>query len=300
MDSIIMSLLHNKRGVFVNSFLNGDSAIARILNVYYNKIHNSHDGEKLNASEFKEVCNQIQTTNLGIYPHYNEDKPQDAEEFLQFIFNEIAYCNTTQSTLETRTNLLYRNNTKNTELLKPTNCKEKVPIYAFAPTTNKSVVENADPSKWISLTKLIQRGNVIVNSGIKVTENSEEFDEVITQCIIQKSVYTIVTIPRLTLVEPDFSETKKNQDVVPDETITIDGNTLTLTSIVAHLGCYTAGHYICFFNTKSGWKLYDSSMYGVANEFIEIGSFDDLLRVSNREGAIVQQCGTIFIYEKYD
>lgn len=292
-----MSLLHNKSGVFVNTFLSSESDIARVLNEYHKNIHGNND-EKLDASEFKEICSQIQTKKGGIYPHYKEDNPQDAEEFMQFIFNDIAYCKETKSTLETQTMFMYRNNSINTQLIKSTSCKEKVPIYAFTPTTNKSVVENADPTKWISLTKLIQRGNIVVNSGIKVTENSEEFDEVITQCIIKNSVYTIITLPRLTLVEPDFSETKKSQNVVPDETIKIDGDSLTLTSVVAHLGCYTAGHYICFFSTKTGWKLYDSSIYGLTNDFVEIGSFDELLGVSSGEGAIVQQCGTIFIYEK--
>ena len=292
-----MSLLHNKKSIFIEKFLSSNNDIAKTLHMYHTKMHNDNTDEKLNMTHLKDICSQIQIKKSGIYPHYKEDQPQDAEEFLQFLFNEIAYCNQANSTLETETNLLYKNNSNSTELLKSKSDKEKVPIYAFTPTTNPSVVENADPTKCISLSKLINRGNVMTHTDIQVTEDMKHFDEVVTQSLIKNATYVIITIPRLTMVEPDFTPTKKTQDVIPDETITINESTLLLTSIIAHLGCHTAGHYVCFFNKEGTWFLFDSSMYGLSNEFIQIGNFSNVLSVKSGEGEIVQKCGTILIYE---
>ena len=136
------------------------------------------------------------------------------------------------------------------------------------------------------------------HENIKVTEDGQDFDQVLTQTRINTATYVIITIPRLTLVEPEFTPTKKIQDIVPDEKITLGGCELVLTSVIAHLGCHDSGHYVCFLNINDIWYLYDSSMYRVSDEFIEIGDFEKAMRVSCGNDRIIQRYGTVLLYEK--
>ena len=299
MDSVVMSLLHRKNGVFVRNFLNSENEIATVLRQYYDKIHNCNTDDEINCESLKNACNTIQKQKAGVFPNYKGDQPQDAEEFLQFIFNEIAYEQVTY-TLEIDTMYQYTNTTTGNEITKIRTAKENVPIYAFTPTTNLAVVDFADPEKCISLSKLINRGNILSHTNVKVTEDGKDFDQILTQTKINTGTYVIITIPRLTLVEPEFAPTKKTQDIVPDEKITLGGSELILTSVIAHLGCHDSGHYVCFLNNNGVWYLYDSSMYRVSNEFLEIGDFEKVLCVSCGNDRIIQSCGTILFYESVD
>ena len=297
-DSVIISLLHNSNGIFTKLIFSSNSKLGCILQEYSQKINNNIDIEDINMQNLIDICSEIQTNKSNVYPDYNNQEPQDAEEFIQFILNELCYNETMTSTLEIETTLNYTDSKNNRDLIKSLVQNEKTPIYALTPTTHLSIVENADFEKCISLTKLLERGEIITHTDINVIENKKSFDKLITERRIKSTSFVIITIPRLALVEPNFMPYKKTQELLPDETMIINGNTLILTSIIAHLGSHNAGHYISFFINNNIWYLYDSTIYNQTNEFISIGTFNDLLNLGCNDGLIVKTCATIFIYEK--
>ena len=102
MDCIIFALIYRKDSHIIKYFNDTTNSMSHILQEYFNIFHNEDNNLNMDIIKFRQECSQMQSIINGVYPNFNSTIPQDAEEFLQFIFHELPYdsCNDMEIIIE--------------------------------------------------------------------------------------------------------------------------------------------------------------------------------------------------------
>jgi len=295
MDCIIFAFIYREKSNIVKYFNDTTNLMSGILQEYFNIFHNNDDNLNMDIIKFRKLCSQTQSIINGVYPNFDSPIPQDAEEFLQFIFHELPHDSSNDMEIIIEKNL----SNANKETFKKSNRRYQVPIYSISPTTQMGLIEHCDPNDILNLHKLLQKGEVEYQNNVEINENNKIFTSIETVRRLINANLLIISIQRLTHTLPAFELTKKLQICIPDPCISLNNHDYLAFAIVAHVGGSSTGHYVLFFKDGDNWYLFDDIMFSNCSKFLLIGSFDELLNFDfNNENNFVLRNGTIFFYEK--
>ena len=121
----------------------------------------------------------------------------------------------------------------------------------------------------------IRKEVVYLDDDNKLKVNGKMFSTKVTVVKILSAQFVYVNIDRVVLNQEDDESTKIDTLIIPFQKLKLVDNKLPLylKSILIHHGSSNGGHFVCIFDCKGTWYLYDD----LDNNIETIGSFGDVL-----------------------